>query len=207
MQGFLRSSVLFLATLLISPLLATALHKSLIVCSFQASVWMWEHWIHNYISWAFPPGPLPSDIFYDAPMIFPPGSHLTGRASNFCCPRHSVQRMVRTPSLAEREPHNKGLWGPAAVHQWRGTHILFKDIELGNLRSALSMWLPAAAHLTFLPCYFWKSSLLLPSLPPPYPRTSSEAINQEARVTPRLADSVERKNMDILFSCAAFVNL
>lgn len=67
------------------------------------------------------------------------------------------------------------------------------------------MWPPAADHLTFLPCFFWISSLSHSSLPQPYPRTSSEEINEETRVTPRLADSVERKNMDILFSCAASI--
>lgn len=138
-------------------------------------------------------------------MTFPPGSHFTGWTSNFCFPSRSAQRMVGTLFLAGRQPRNTDLWSLAAVHPWRGTHSLFKDPEVGNLHSALSMWLPVTWHLG--PASSENLFCFSHPFPPCCPRTSSEAVTLETRVTPILANSIKRKNMDIFFSYVTSVNL
>lgn len=72
----------------------------------------------------------------------------------------------------------------------------------GDPHFALSMWLPAAQCLSFLCCCFQKYSLWLHPSPPPYPRTGSEAVNQDTGVKPRPADSAKRKERGcFLFLC------
>ncbi|KAK2101475.1 hypothetical protein P7K49_019141 [Saguinus oedipus] len=105
--------------------------------------------------------------------------------------------MVRTLFPAEREPRNTSVWSSAAVHPWRSTHSLFKDSEVENLYSALSMWLPVTdilAQLLLKLCPVSPTPFPYPVLELAvrhYPRNSSYII---------LANSIERKNMDILFS-------
>lgn len=71
-----------------------------------------------------------------------------------------------------------------------GTFIL--HLACGHLLLTTFHFCPASSgNLPFTP---------IPSSP--YPRTIGEAINEETRVPPRLVHSVERKNIDILFSYA-----
>lgn len=110
------------------------------------------------------------------------------------------------PCASLKESHVTQASGAQQLSSNAEELTIFLRTPVGNLHSALSMWLPAADHLTLL-SRFWKSPLLPSTLPPPYPRTSSEAVHEETRITLRLAECVERKNMDILFSCAASVTL
>lgn len=159
-----------------------------------------------------PPSPWQLQLFADLwewPLIGQPSWPTSYRYCLWCsydCPvRKSLHWLdIRLLLPQPLNPENDGdtvscwkiaishrLWSSTAIHQWRGIHCLFKDVGVGNLHTAFSMWLPAPVCLTSLPGFFWNLPWYFHPFPPPSLQTRSEAINWETMMTCRLSSSIE----------------
>lgn len=126
-QGFLRSSVVFLAHFHVSSVATGQSDLSRHQCDYGSTQFILTF-------------PRPSLLVHSLqifPMMLLWSSHLavTSQAEHLTSTAPGTQpreQLGPCACLAERKPHNTGHWGPAAVHQWRGTHCLFKDTEWGS---------------------------------------------------------------------------